>query len=295
MARQQPPGSVRALLAAAGVALAGLWLPVAASAQGGDQPALKAFRVCQDPNNMPFSNQKGEGIENRIAELFASQLKVPVEYYSFPQRMAFVRNTLRYKLPGEDYRCDVILGVPAGWGQASATKAYYQSTYALVFRKGGLFDGVDSGSSFLAKAQAMDKKPRIGLYDKSPGSAWLAKHGLVDAAVVYPIMNPDPEQFAGEIIAKDLAGDKIDVAVVWGPIAGYYATHVPGAEFVVVPLKSEPGVRFHFAIAMGVRYGEPQWKAQIEKLIDSNQEALHKILQEYDVPLVDEQGDPLRK
>ena len=81
------------------------------------------------------------------------------------------------------------------------------------------------------------------------------------------------------------------MAVVWGPIAGYYATHVPGAEFVVVPLKSEPGVRFHFAIAMGVRYGEPQWKAQIEKLIDSNQEALHKILREYGVPLVDEQGE----
>jgi quinoprotein dehydrogenase-associated probable ABC transporter substrate-binding protein len=270
-------------------------LPLQAAAQGGEQPPLKAFKVCQDPNNLPFSNEKGEGIENKIAELFARQLNVPVQYYSFPQRMAFVRNTLRYKLPGEDFRCDVMLSVPAGWGQASATKPYYRSTYALVYRKGGTLDGVSSGGEFLAKAQAMDKKPRIGLYDKSPASAWLAKHGLVDAAVVYPIMSPDPEQFPGRIIAEDLAGDKIDVAVVWGPIAGYYATHVPGTEFTVVPLKSEPGVQFHYAIAMGVRHGEPAWKAQIEQLIDSNQDALRDILKEYNVPLVDEQGDPLGK
>jgi ABC-type amino acid transport substrate-binding protein len=188
----------------------------------------------------------------------------------------------------------VILGVPAGWGQASATKAYYRSTYALIFRKGKELDGVKSGSDFLSKVQGANPKPKIGLYDKSPGSAWLAKHGLEDAAVVYPILNPDPEQFPGEIIAKDLAKGDIDVALVWGPIAGYYATHVQGAEFNVVPLKSEPGVRFDFAIAMGVRYGEPAWKAQIEKLIDTNQGAIQAILGEYGVPLVDEQGELLK-
>jgi mxaJ protein len=279
----------------AALSLAGLSVPAVALAQAADQaPSLKAFRVCQDPNNMPFSNDKGEGIENRIAQLFARQLNLPLEYYSFPQRMGFVRNTLRYKLPGEDYRCDVILGVPAGWGQASSTKPYYRSTYALIFPKGKTFDGVMSGSDFLVKVQAMEPKPKIGLYDKSPASAWLAKHGLVDAAVVYPILNPDPEQFPGEIIAKDLAHGNIDVAVVWGPIAGYYASHVPGAEFTVVPLKSEPAVRFDYAIAMGVRYGEPAWKAQIEQLIDANRPAIHAILEEYGVPLVDEQGDVLK-
>ena len=281
--------------AAGGLALAAVCLPVAALAQATEQPPLKALRVCQDPNNLPFSSEKGGGIENRIAELFARQLNVPVEYFSFPQRMGFVRNTLRYKLPGQDYRCDLILGVPSGWEQASATKPYYRSTYALVFRKGGGFDSVSSGSEFLAKVKEMERKPRIGLYDKSPASAWVAKHDLVDAAVVYPILSADPAQFPGQIVAKSLARGEIDVAVVWGPIAGYYATHVPGTEFVVVPLKSEPGVRFHYAIAMGVRYGEPKWKAQIEELIDSNQEALHDILEEYGVPLVDEQGDPLRK
>jgi len=278
-----------------GLLLVALAAPASAQApsEGGAEP-LKAFRVCQDPNNLPFSNDKGEGIENRIAQLFAGQLNVPVQYYSFPQRMAFVRNTLRYKLPGEDYRCDVILGVPAGWGQASATKPYYRSTYTLISRKGKGFDDLRSGNDFLAKVQAMEPKPRIGLYDKSPGSAWLAKHGLEEAAVVYPILSPDPEQFPGEIIARDLARGDIDVALVWGPIAGYYATHVQGTEFNVVPLKSEPGVRFDFAIAMGVRYGEPAWKAQIEKLIDTNEDAVRSILKEYGVPLVDEQGDLLK-
>jgi len=280
---------------AAGLLLATLAAPASGQvAQEGSAEPLKAFRVCQDPNNLPFSNEKGEGIENRIAQLFAGQLNVPVQYYSFPQRMAFVRNTLRYKLPGEDYRCDVILGVPAGWGQASATKPYYRSTYALISRKDKGLADLKSGSDFLAKVQAMEPKPRIGLYDKSPGSVWLAKHGLEDAAVVYPILNADPEQFPGEIIARDLARGDIDVALIWGPIAGYYATHVQGAEFNVVPLKSEPGVRFDFAIAMGVRYGEPTWKAQIEKMIDSNQDAIRSILNEYGVPLVDEQGEPLK-
>lgn len=271
---------------------AALLVPAMGLAQAPDAaPPLKSLKVCQDPNNLPFSNERGEGIENRIAELFGKQLNVPVEYYSFPQRMGFVRNTLRYKLPGEDYRCDVILGVPAGWGQAAATKPYYRSTYALIFPKGRTLDGVNSGADFLAKVQAMEPKPKIGLYDKSPGSDWLAKHGLVDAAVVYPILSANPEQFPGEIIARDLAKGIIDVALVWGPIAGYYATHVQGAEFDVVPLKSEPGVRFDFAIAMGVRYGEPEWKARIEELIVSNRPAIHAILREYGVPLVDEQGE----
>jgi len=297
--RRYPRLTKDLITAACCVASTATLLFAAAPSPAVGQPADAAqlptsFRVCQDPNNLPFSNDKGEGIENRIAQLFARQLNVPVEYYSFPQRMGFVRNTLRYRLPGQDYRCDVILGVPSGWGQASATKSYYRSTYALIFPRDEVFAGVQSGSDFLVKVQNMAQKPKIGLYDKSPGSAWLAKHGLVDAAVVYPILSADPEQFPGEIIAKDLARGDIDVAVVWGPIAGYYATHVEGAEFTVVPLKSEPGVKFDYAIAMGVRYGEHEWKAKIEALIDSNQAAVSAILKEYGVPLVDEQGALLR-
>jgi hypothetical protein len=101
----------------------------------------KALRVCQDPNNLPFSNERGEGIENKLAELFGKALGLPVTYYSFPQRLAFIRNTLRYKLPGEDYRCDIVMGVPAGYDQVSVTKPYYRSTYALVYAQDRRLDG----------------------------------------------------------------------------------------------------------------------------------------------------------
>src|SRR5258708_10367051 len=105
-----------------------------ACAHGESMPT--AFRPCIDPSNLPFANDKGEGFENRIAELFAKKLALPVQSYSFPQRMNFIRNTLRYKLPGEDFRCDVVMGVPAGYDQTSTTAAYYHSTYVLVYPQG---------------------------------------------------------------------------------------------------------------------------------------------------------------
>ena len=104
-------------------------------------------------------------------------------------------------------------------------------------------------------------------------------------------LSPDPEQYPGEIIEKDLAQGKIDAAVVWGPIAGYYAKRVRNVELAVVPLKSEPGVKFDYEIAMGVRYGEPEWKASVQKLIGDNQAAIIAILREYNVPLVNERGE----
>ena len=97
--------------------VAALW-----SAGAGAEEARTAFRPCIDPSNLPFANLKGEGFENRIAELFAQKLGLPVKYYSFPQRMNFIRNTLRYKLPGEDFRCDIVMSVPAGYDQVSATQ-----------------------------------------------------------------------------------------------------------------------------------------------------------------------------
>ena len=125
-------------------ALAGLTLVSAllttlpASAQSSEQaPERKALKVCQDPNNLPFSNTKAEGIENRIAEVFGKAMGLPVTYYSFPQRLAFIRNTLRFKLPGTDYPCDIVMGVPVGFDQVSVTKPYYRSTYAMVVAKAG--------------------------------------------------------------------------------------------------------------------------------------------------------------
>jgi quinoprotein dehydrogenase-associated probable ABC transporter substrate-binding protein len=260
----------------------------AASAQEAPAPR-KAFRVCQDPNNLPFSSTKAAGFENKIAELFAKDLNLPVEYFSFPQRLAFVRNTLRYKLPGEDYRCDIIMGVPAGYDQVSATKPYYRSTYALVFPEAKGLEGVKSVDDFLKLDPAVLGKLRIGLYDRSPASEWLNKHKLVEQGVPYQIMNADPDQYPGEIIEKDLANGKIDAAIVWGPIAGYFAKKVKEPKLTVVPMRSEPGVKFDFPMAMGVRYGEREWKQTIESLIEKRKPEITQILRDYGVPLVEEE------
>jgi mxaJ protein len=279
--------AVRAGLAGAALCLSAL----TASAQVASAPespsGRKAFRVCQDPNNMPFSNLESEGIENRLAQLFGKALGLPVTYFSFPQRLAFIRNTLRYKLPGEDFPCDIVMGVPVGYDQVSVTKPYYRSTYALVFAKGKGMDDVSSGEDFLKLAPAQLAKLRIGIYDRSPASDWLNKHQLLDSGVPYQIMNADPKQYPGEIIEKDLVAGKIDAAIVWGPIAGYFAKRVKTPTLQVVPLKSEPGIKFDYQMAMGVRYGEREWKQQIEGLLESRQAEIQEILKEFGVPLVD--------
>ncbi|HTS22328.1 MAG TPA: quinoprotein dehydrogenase-associated putative ABC transporter substrate-binding protein [Casimicrobiaceae bacterium] len=250
-----------------------------------------AFRPCIDPSNLPFANTQGEGFENRIADLFAQTLGLPVKSYAFPQRMNFVRNTLRYQLPGEDYRCDVVMGVPAGYDQVSATIPYYHSTYVLVYPRGKGLDGLKSGTDLFALPPETLNKLTIGVYDRSPASKWLVTHGLEARTRPYPIMSPDPEQYPGEIIEKDLAEGKIGAAIVWGPIGGYFAKRVHSVDLVVLPLKSEPGVKFDYEIAMGVRYGEREWKETIEKLIREKRAAIAQILREYNVPIVDEHGD----
>jgi quinoprotein dehydrogenase-associated probable ABC transporter substrate-binding protein len=271
-------------------ALAAACLCVASLAARADaQPA--AFRPCIDPNNLPFSNSSGDGFENRIARLFAERLGVPVESYATPQRMNFVRNSLRFKLPGQDYPCDVIMGVPKGYDQTSTTAPYYHSTYVLVFPRGKGFDAVTSGEDLFTAFADGRKKPVVGIYDRSPASIWLVKHGWEDQARPYRMLNADPEEYPGEIIAKDLVEGRIDAAVVWGPIGGYFAKRARGADLAVVPLKSEPGVKFDYEISMGVRYGEGEWKAVVEKLIADNRADITAILRQYNVPLVDEHGN----
>ncbi|HEY4139114.1 MAG TPA: ABC transporter substrate-binding protein, partial [Casimicrobiaceae bacterium] len=119
------------------------------------------------------------------------------------------------------------------------------------------------------------------------------KHGMEAQTKPYPMLSPDPDRYPGELIDHELAQGKIDAAIVWGPIAGYYAKRVRNAELVVVPLKSEPGVKFDYAIAMGVRYGEGEWKETVEKLIAENQPAITAILREYSVPLLNERGETI--
>ena len=269
----------------AGVTCCCALVPAVAMAQ--ETPPRKALRVCQDPNNMPFSNAKAEGIENRIAELFGKALGLPVTYYSFPQRLAFFRNTLRYNLPGQDYPCDIVMGVPVGLDEVSVTKPYYRSTYALVFPKGKGMDNVASAEDFLKLDPAKLKSLRIGIYDRSPASQWLNRHGLLEQGIPYKLMSADPAQYPGEIVERDLAEGKLDAVVVWGPIAGFFAKRVKTPNLVVVPLKSEKGLKLDYQMAMGVRYGEREWKQQIEGLIESKAPEIQAILKEYGVPLVD--------
>lgn len=261
-----------------------------AHARDGGADAPQALRVCQDPNNLPFSNTRGEGFENRIAQLFAEQLGWTLEYFSFPQRMGFIRNTLRFKLPGESYRCDVVMGVPAQFDQAAPTQPYYRSAYTLVVPPDRGLDGVNSAEDFLALPRERLERLRIGIYDRSPASQWLARHGLVDQGVPYRILNADPEFYPGEIVERDLMEGKIDIAIVWGPIAGFFAKRRPEAGLRLIPLASEPGVPLDFPIAMGVRHSDRELKATLNRLIAENRTQIDMILREYGVPLVESDG-----
>lgn len=284
MPRSKSSSSAR--LAGAGAALlAALTWSAVAWAQ--EAPKREALRVCQDPNNLPFSNTKGEGIENKLAELFAKDLGLPVTYYSFPQRMAFIRNTLRYRLPGEDFRCDIVMGVPDGFDQVSVTRAYYRSSYALVFARGKGLDGVTSVDDFLALPKDKLQSLRIGVFDRTAGSIWLAKHGLEAQGVPYMALNADPDYYPGQIVERDVAQGKIDVAIVWGPIAGYYAKRAAAPGMVVVPMRSETGVPLEGQIAMGVRYGEPEWKKQVEAFLERRKDAIAAVLGDYGVPVLE--------
>jgi mxaJ protein len=267
---------------------------VAVSTHASAEDTTRAFRPCIDPSNLPFSNTQGEGFENRIADLFAQKLGLPVRSYAFPQRMNFIRNTLRYKLPGQDFPCDVVMSVPAGYDQASATIPYYRSTYMLVYPKGKGLDQIKTGADLFELPPGVRSKLTVGIFDRSPASIWLAKHGMEFQAKPYPMLSPNPEQYPGEIIEKDLAEGKIDAAIVWGPIAGYYAKRVRNVDLALIPLKSETGVKFDYEIAMGVRYGEREWKDTVEKLIADNRGAIKQILRDYNVPLIDERGDLLQ-
>jgi ABC-type amino acid transport substrate-binding protein len=173
------------------------------------------------------------------------------------------------------------------------TRPYYHSTYALVFATGGALDGVRSAADLLALPSETLKRLRIGVYDRSPASEWLAKHGLVDQGIPYRILNADPDFYPGELIEKDLASGKLDAAVVWGPIAGFFAQRGTQRALTVVPLLSEPGVKFDYEIAMGVRRGEADWKATIDRLLVENEHEINAILRAYGVPLLDSEGRPM--
>ena len=277
--------------------LVGLALPCAAqsSAPPESGPGRDGvLRVCQDPNNLPFSNRSQAGFENRIAALLAQELGWKLETTWFPQRIGFIRNTLRAKQEqGDGYKCDLVTGVPAGFDMAATTHPYYHSSYALVYVKDKGLDGVQDLDHILALPPAQRDKLRFGVFTASPVSDWLLVNGLMKQVEWYQIQSGDAEQYPGQIIERDLANGKIDVAFVWGPIAGYFARTTRSAAIVAVPLSSRPGMKLDFDIAMAVRHGDKAFRQRIDQLITNNQDKINAILDEYGVPLQDQRGQAL--
>ena len=276
--------TVAALALAAGTALAAE--PAQEPAGPPPQPVL---RVCQDPNNLPFSNRALEGFENKIAVLLATELGWKIEYTFYPQRMGFIRNTLRGKNPESDtFKCDLVTGVPSGFDMGATTRPYYHSTYAMAYVKGKGLDGVKSLEDLLALNVDQRAKLRLGVFGRSPVADWLLKHGLTEQMVSYQTQSGDVERYPGEMVEKDLANGIIDVAFLWGPIAGYFAQQSTAAvPIVAIPLKAQPGIKFDFEIAMAMRFGDAAYTQQINDAIDRQRPQITAILKQYGVPLLD--------
>ena len=285
------PGTLGGL---AGAVAALLWLAGSAAAQQASDEGPghdKVLRVCQDPNNLPFSNRNQAGFENKIAVLFAQELGWKLEHTWFPQRIGFIRNTLRAKVENSGrFKCDLVTGVPAGFDLAATTHPYYHSTFALVYVKGKGLDGVHSLDDLAALKPEQRSKLRLGAFTSSPVTEWLLQNKLIEQVDWYQHQTGDAEQYPGQIIERDLASGKIDVAFVWGPIAGYFARNTRTAPIVAVPLASRPGMKLDFEIAMAVRQADKEFKQRIDQLIDANRGKIAAILDEYGVPQLDEQG-----
>jgi len=284
-----PAGTCSWMAAAAALALASGALADAPPA------ADNVLRVCADPNNMPLSNRRGEGYENRIAELLARDLGWKLEYTWFPQRMGFIRNTLRARDPEQDhFKCDVVIGVPVGYELTLTTPAYFHSTWAMVIPKGKGLDDIHKPDDLLKIDPERLKKLRFGLVGRSPPTDWLLKHNLIEQAVPFTTQSGDPEAYPGELIDKELAAGHIDIAFAWGPIAGYFAKQATPPGMWVVPFPPDPDIKFDYKIAMGVRFGEKEWRDRIAGLIARDQKEIDAILLSYGVPLLDDQGNLIR-
>jgi len=253
--------------------------------------AGKTFKVCADPNNPPYSDKRAEGFENKIAELFAKQLGKKVEYFWFPQRMGFIRNTLKAQLADSgEFRCDVIMGYPTGADMAATTKPYYRSTYTLVYVKKRGFDDIKSPQDLINLSEERRAKLKLAMFDSSPASTWLLKHGLVDHAIPYQTMTGDAAVNTAQSLEKDMKEGKLDMAIVWGPIAGWLRYHNKIGPLELIPMRTEDAdkeAKFEYPISMAVRIPDKARKAELDRLIEGNDKAIRKILATYQVPLVD--------
>lgn len=261
----------------AGLMISGLGAPQA-SAQAVEAVDRSALRVCADPAALPFSAVDGTGFENRIAELLAKDLGVPVRYTWFPSTMGFYRRTLN------DRKCDVVIGAPAELEMAASTVPYYRSTFMLVTRASdpvavtGLDDPGLAGRT-------------IGVQAQTQAVDLLARRPLITNIHSYGLMVDSRITSVGHEMIADLAAGKIDAAIIWGPVAAYQADQLPGT-FRLLPLgEAVDGIPMAFDMAMAVRNGEPQWRARLDRFIEARRPEIAAILAAAKVPAADGGGE----
>jgi quinoprotein dehydrogenase-associated probable ABC transporter substrate-binding protein len=237
----------------------------------------KVLRVCADPRSMPFSNEAHEGFEDKLAELFAQKLGKTVSYTYYPRAIGFVRNTLNA------LKCDVVMGDAQGDDMVQTTNPYYHAFYALVVPTGGGLDDVKSLEDPRLKGK------HIGVIAGTPPATVMADDGLIGDAKPFPLMVDTRVDAPSKAMIDEIVSGSLDAGVLWGPIGGYYAKHA-AKKLTVIPLVSEHGAPMDFRISMGVRRSDQDWKRTLNRLISENQDAINKILIDYGVPIVDEEG-----
>jgi len=260
-----------------------MWGTLPVQAQTADLVSKTAFRVCADPANSPFSTTAGSGFENKIAELFADKLDLPLEYMWFPMATGFIRKTLR------ENRCDVIIGYAQGHELVLNTNHYYTSTYVVVTRTDSEFSDIDRISD-----PRLQGRP-TGVIAGTPPASHMARYGLMGQAKGYQLIVDRRHYSPNEDMIKDLQNGVIDAAFMWGPIAGSLVKSSAGKLTMTPLMKELPQPRMFFRITMGVRQGELVWKRKLNSMIRKNQTEIDEILTDYGVPLLNDMGLQLKE
>ena len=201
------------------------------------------------------------------------------------------RNTLtapvnEMEVDSKNFKCDVVIGVPDGYDLTLNTKPYYQSTYVLLIAKGRGYDDIKDSAQLAALPLPEQDKLKIAMFDKGPGTTWLQKNGLLDQGISYQSMSGDNENNVAMQIDKDLKAQKIDMVILWGPMAAYVAAQSPENSYSLIPMQSTPAIKFDFAMAMGVRKPDKERKEILDKLITDNAAEIQAIIESYHIPLV---------
>ena len=250
-----------------------------AAARPAGRPAPRELRVCADPNNLPFTNRRGEGFENRIAELVARDLHARLSYTWWAQRRGFFRNTLNAE------RCDVVIGVPTDLDMVRATAPYYRSSYVFVTRR-------DRNLRIASLDDSVLRRLRIGVqligndYMNTPPAHALSRRGIVRNVVGYTVYGDYARPNPPARILEGLAKGDIDVAIVWGPLGGYFARRerVPLAITPVTPELEPPGIPLAYSISMGVRKGADSLRRELDGVIVRRRAEIDRILDAFGVP-----------